>query len=104
MDLLLQLEELSVATLPPLSPGAALVVGRSPDADVVVDDPSVSKHHAKLSWDGARTLVEDLKSSNGTFVNGDQLHVALALNDLDTIRFGEAQFCYVITATLFSRL
>jgi pSer/pThr/pTyr-binding forkhead associated (FHA) protein len=105
VDMLLELDDLLVATLPPLDSGEMeLVVGRSPDADVVIDDPSVSKHHAKLIWDGTRTLVEDLKSSNGTWVNNDRLHVGLALNDLDTIRFGEAQFCYVITQTLFTRL
>lgn len=104
-DMLLELDDLMVATLPPLdSTEVELIVGRSPDADVVIDDPSVSKHHAKLIWDGKRTLVEDLKSSNGTWVNNDRLHVGLALHDLDTIRFGEAQFCYVITQTLFTRL
>ena len=104
IELLLELEDLLVTTLPPIEGAAVLVVGRAPDADMVVDDPSVSKHHAKLTWNGQHTLVEDLKSSNGTWVNGDRLHVALALKDLDTIRFGEAQFCYVITSTLFTRL
>jgi pSer/pThr/pTyr-binding forkhead associated (FHA) protein len=104
IEMLLELDDLMVMTLPPFVGPAELLVGRSPDSDVVIDDASVSKHHAKLIWDGQRTLVEDLKSSNGTWVNGDRLHVGLGLNDLDTIRFGEAQFCYVVTRTFFPRL
>jgi pSer/pThr/pTyr-binding forkhead associated (FHA) protein len=51
----------------------ALVVGRAGDADVVLADPTVSRHHASLSAQGETAVVEDLQSSNGTFVNGEQV-------------------------------
>jgi pSer/pThr/pTyr-binding forkhead associated (FHA) protein len=50
-----------------------LVVGRGGDADVVLADPTVSRHHASLSAQGETAIVEDLQSSNGTFVNGEQV-------------------------------
>ena len=50
-----------------------LVVGRAGDADVVLADPTISRHHASLSAAGETAVVEDLQSSNGTFVNGEQV-------------------------------
>ena len=55
-----------------LRPGN-LTVGRSLDADVVLDDPRVSRQHARLEVDGDRTRLVDLRSTNGTFVNGDRV-------------------------------
>lgn len=106
ISLLLQIDDLMVATLPPLDAESRIVVGRLPDCDLVVDDPSVSKHHANLTWDAAhrRVMVEDLGSSNGTWLNDERLHVVMAVRDGDTLAFGDAQFCFLSTATLYSRL
>jgi hypothetical protein len=104
VSLLFEFDDLMVATLPPVDSGAPLNVGRMPDCDLVIDDPSVSKHHARIEWDGHDALVEDLKSSNGTRLNGDQLHMKMAVRDGDTIEFGDTQFCYLTTNTLHSRL
>jgi pSer/pThr/pTyr-binding forkhead associated (FHA) protein len=51
-----------------------LVVGRAEDADVVLEDGEVSRHHARITpaGDGGAT-VEDLDSSNGTFINQNEL-------------------------------
>jgi pSer/pThr/pTyr-binding forkhead associated (FHA) protein len=51
-----------------------LVIGRADDADIVLDDGEVSRHHARISPapDGGAT-VEDLDSTNGTFVNHNEL-------------------------------
>lgn len=46
-----------------------ITVGRKSDNDVVVDNPAVSGHHCKLSRQGGGYFVEDLESTNGTFVN-----------------------------------
>ncbi len=46
-----------------------LTIGRKPDNDVVIDNPAVSGHHAKLSRVQAVYFLEDLGSTNGTFVN-----------------------------------
>lgn len=104
LSLLLELDDLMVTTLPPVSAGEKLTVGRLPDCDVVIDDPSVSKHHADLSWDGTTAWIEDKGSSNGTWVNGDELHIKLALKDGDVVAFGDASYCYFTTATLHTRL
>ena len=49
-------------------------------------------------------MLEDLKSSNGTRLNGDELHMKMAVRDGDTISFGDTQFCYLMTNTLHARL
>ena len=106
VSLLFQFDDLMVATLPPVHDGEALTVGRSPDCDLVIDDPSVSKHHATLAWDGGskRVLVEDQQSSNGTHLNGEQLQVKLGVKDGDTLSFGDARFCLLLTDTLYLKL
>lgn len=104
VSLLFEFDDLMVATLPPVDTGAPLNVGRLPDCDLVIDDPSVSKHHARIEWDGTQATLEDLKSSNGTHLNGDQLQTKIIVRDGDTISFGDTQFCYLATLTLHSRL
>ncbi len=104
VSLLFEFDDLVVATLPPLESGAPLNVGRLPDCDLVIDDPSVSKHHAKITWDGKDAILEDLKSSNGTRLNADDLHMKMMVRDGDTIDFGDTQFCYLSTGTLHARL
>jgi putative nucleotidyltransferase with HDIG domain len=75
-----------------VSPGQSKVIGRSADADAVLDEPSLSRHHAKLSMaqDGSVT-VEDLGSTNGVFVNGSQRRVATLVPG-DEVRLGSFEF------------
>ena len=59
---------------------SAIVFGRSKDCDIVLAEPSVSGRHARLSWDGARPLIEDLGSANGTWLDGERVertHVSI---------------------------
>jgi hypothetical protein len=65
-------------------------VGRSPDNDVVLDHPTVSNHHARLSWKGRALLVEDLSSANGTFVDGARVKTGAARPGSD-VRIGELE-------------
>ncbi len=44
-------------------------VGRKPDNDIVIDNPAISGHHCRISLQGGTYFVEDLDSTNGTFVN-----------------------------------
>jgi pSer/pThr/pTyr-binding forkhead associated (FHA) protein len=60
-------------------------VGRTPENEVHLDDPQVSRRHAEISWDGVRCTVTDLGSSNGTFVNSRRLMPNLP----ETIRHGD---------------
>ena len=68
-----------------------LVLGRSPECDVRIRFPSVSSRHCKLSFDKGYWLVEDLNSTNGTWVDGDRCLLQCLLPDsilaLDKHRF-----------------
>ena len=68
-----------------IAPG--MTIGRE-GCDVVVADPEVSRRHAHIRIDGAATAIEDLGSTNGTFVNGRRAHGATVLNVGDELRFG----------------
>ena len=57
-------------------------IGRLDDNDIVINSPTISKHHARLNFEEDYFLT-DLRSSNGTFINGRKiLHVKLANGDL----------------------
>ncbi|MFZ7110578.1 MAG: SpoIIE family protein phosphatase [Desulfatiglandales bacterium] len=56
------------------------MIGRSPDNDIQLDDPSVSRKHAKIFVKDAKFFVEDLNSQNGTLING---HPATPFEDLE---------------------
>jgi diguanylate cyclase (GGDEF)-like protein len=57
-----------------LSPGQATVIGRGADADLPLEDRRVSREHAKITIDSKGTpVLEDLGSSNGTFLNGSPI-------------------------------
>ncbi|MEA4998208.1 MAG: FHA domain-containing protein [Candidatus Limiplasma sp.] len=69
----------------------ALIIGRSPSQAklVIKDDPKVSGMHAKLTYDGRTLRIEDMKSTNGTKVNGAQVSVPTVLNEGDVITMGK---------------
>jgi pSer/pThr/pTyr-binding forkhead associated (FHA) protein len=68
--------------------GGALVVGRGRDADLVLADELVSRHHARVSPHGSVAVVEDLGSRNGTFVNGEAIHGPTRLAPGDQLQLG----------------
>jgi hypothetical protein len=106
-ELLQHLDDLSVATLPPIQGSEELQIGRLPDNDVVVDDPSVSKRHAVLRWDALarRCMLTDLGSRNGTLINAEYIRDANSLvSDGDMLSFGDAEFCFLETLSLLSML
>jgi hypothetical protein len=47
------------------------VIGRGSDADITVDDTSISRRHVEVLWDGTRAQVNDLGSTNGSLLNGN---------------------------------
>lgn len=67
-----------------------IVIGRDEGVDLVIPTPAVSRRHAKLSMEGNGYAIEDLGSSNGTFVNGERLRARKALNAGDEIKLGQA--------------
>jgi pSer/pThr/pTyr-binding forkhead associated (FHA) protein len=69
-----------------------LSIGRSTDADVRIEDRYASAVHARLYSRGASYYVEDMNSTNGTFLNGGMLDGEAELSDLDEIRIGDTEF------------
>ena len=67
---------------------ALMTVGRDSDCDRVIDFPMISSRHARFVRAGAVLLVEDLRSSNGTFVNGQRIEVSTAVRPGDLIGLG----------------
>lgn len=68
---------------------STIEVGRDPSADVVIDNVSVSRRHAEIRQEDGGWVVEDLGSSNGTFLHGEQLESARALEPGDEIGMGK---------------
>src|SRR5262249_2907784 len=71
----------------PLTEGENLV-GRDPHLQVWLDSTGVSRQHARITVDGDRITLEDLKSKNGTRLRGQMVTTAMPLVDGDEIRFG----------------
>src|SRR5688572_7318473 len=75
-----------------LTPGQSKTVGRGRQADVMVDDPSLSRLHARVTIDrDGQLAVDDLGSTNGIFVNGSEQLSAFVLVG-DVIRFGRVEY------------
>jgi hypothetical protein len=70
-----------------LEPGV-LVLGRSSSADLLLEDPQVSRQHARLLVSNVGVLVEDLGSTNGVFVNESRIWAPTALGDGDRLLIG----------------
>lgn len=66
-----------------------LRIGRDPQGEVVISDLSVSRHHARLQWEGPELILEDLGSSRGTLVNGAPVQ-RCSLKPGDVVRFGQS--------------
>ena len=69
-------------------------IGRSPAADIVLDDASVSRRHALVARRGERTVILDDRSLNGVTVNGTRVSEA-ELHDGDTVAVGRVQLRFV---------
>ena len=65
-----------------------VVVGRSPECDIIADDPSVSTLHAALFSSTDHWFVEDFGSTNGTYVSGKPVVQTMAIESGETIQFG----------------
>jgi hypothetical protein len=75
-------------------PPGETVLGRSPECHVTIDDPLVSREHAKIHNHGDRVVLEDLGSRNGSKINGEPLQGSIELNDGDRIRIGNQEILF----------
>jgi serine phosphatase RsbU (regulator of sigma subunit) len=82
--------------------GDKIIVGRSPECQVVIPMPSASRQHARIVRVQDRHYVEDLQSRNGTFVNNEQITARTELHHGDRIRICDwiAAFADAATPTL----
>jgi pSer/pThr/pTyr-binding forkhead associated (FHA) protein len=79
-----------------VSAGGVYVIGRE-GADIVLDDPKVSRKHAEIGFYGPEAYVlRDLASTNGTFLNNRRVGEKAKLANSDMIRIGETVLCLTI--------
>lgn len=72
----------------------ANTLGRSPNNEVVINDLEISRRHAQLIWQGNGAAIEDLGSTNGTFVNGQRCHSLTPVQHGDKIELGDTVSLY----------
>ena len=75
--------------------GRKTTIGRTPDNDLQIDASFISRHHAVLLMHGSQTIIEDLNSTNGVFVNAHRISRE-TLNDGDLVMIGKARFRFAI--------
>ena len=75
-----------------MSNGATL--GRAADADIRLEDEFSSSRHARLVPHGDALVLEDLGSTNGTYLNGEPVSGPQPLHDGDRIRIGDSEFTF----------
>jgi pSer/pThr/pTyr-binding forkhead associated (FHA) protein len=75
-------------------PSGTFVIGRGPECQLTVDDPMISRRHLALHVGSDTTILEDLDSRNGVFLNGARVHKSEALHDGDVIRVGSADISF----------
>jgi len=74
-----------------------VLIGRTEDNDIVLDDSSVSRRHAQIAKEGNRYRLNDLGSHNGTILNGELIQSVL-LNDGDQIKIGQNRLTFYVQA------
>ncbi len=71
--------------------GPIITIGRSTSSDVSLNDTFLSSEHARLERRGNEWILEDLRSTNGTFLNGFEVCDATSVNNGDIIRIGRVE-------------
>jgi pSer/pThr/pTyr-binding forkhead associated (FHA) protein len=74
--------------------GDGATLGRSPSSDIRVDDPFASSAHARIFPRGEFMYIEDMGSTNGTYLNGRPLRRPEQLKVADVVRIGESEYRY----------
>jgi hypothetical protein len=69
-------------------------IGRTPDNQIAVPEAEVSRHHARITLTATGFVLEDLRSGNGTFLNGERIGGEQLLKDEDRVRIGSRTFVF----------
>jgi pSer/pThr/pTyr-binding forkhead associated (FHA) protein len=69
-------------------------IGRAVENEIVVSSKRISREHARIRRDGWRVMLEDMGSTNGTFLNGQRILEPEQLRDGDQIKVGDVQFVF----------
>jgi hypothetical protein len=72
----------------------SIVLGRSSEADILVDDTGVSRRHLEIQTAGGTTTAVDLGSTNGSYVNGHKVAGSMELTDGSTITMGRTKIIF----------
>ncbi|HMJ37257.1 MAG TPA: FHA domain-containing protein [Baekduia sp.] len=75
--------------------GEGAVMGRGDQAEIRLEDPFASSRHARLVRQGAVIVIEDLGSTNGTYLNEELLSGPQPLHPGDRVRIGDSEFTYL---------
>jgi transcriptional regulator with GAF, ATPase, and Fis domain len=81
----------------PLATDKRITIGRAPSNQIILRDDMCSREHAEIVFDAGEWHVGDLKSTNGTFLNGERLTEREPLQPRDEIRIGKARFVFYET-------
>jgi pSer/pThr/pTyr-binding forkhead associated (FHA) protein len=74
--------------------GKRTTIGRTPDNDIRIDAEFISRHHAVVLLYGTKTVIEDLNSTNGTYVNSERVN-RRTLKEGDIVTLGKSEFRFV---------
>jgi hypothetical protein len=75
--------------------GEGAIMGRGDQAEIRLEDPFASSRHARLVRQGAAIVIEDLGSTNGTYLNEELLSGPQPLHPGDRVRIGDSEFTYL---------
>jgi hypothetical protein len=75
---------------------ALVTIGRS-GCDVILDDPELSRRHARIRIRGSEGDLEDMGSTNGTFVGKDRIEKSVVIENRSKFRVGGVELAFVVT-------
>ena len=102
VDVAQRAPRLVVARAPGHDPGmiydldGSLVLGRGERAEIRLEDPFASSSHARIYEQGGAVVLEDLGSTNGTYLNEELLDTPRPLHPGDHLRIGESEFSFEV--------
>jgi hypothetical protein len=73
-----------------------VVLGRGEQAEIRLEDPFASSRHARVYRQGNILVIEDLRSTNGTYLNEELLETPRPLHPGDSVRIGDSEFTFEI--------